>query len=98
MDMQAVLVSPPFLYILWRFGRRGIATIWSLITIISIYIFYKCRYEGFLYERTHQWFEMIYFPTYTRFGAWLIGLMLGYVLQKQIQLGNVGLVSRYTVV
>lgn len=82
--MQAVLVSPPLLFILWRFGqKRGIATIWSLITIIAVYVFYKCRHEGFLYQRTQQWFELIYFPTYTRFGVWLIGLSLGYVLQQQ---------------
>lgn len=84
--MQAVLVSPPLLFILWRFGRRGIATIWSLITIIAVYVFHKCYSEKILYQRTQLWFELIYFPTYTRLGVWLIGLVLGYMLQRKTQI------------
>lgn len=85
-DMQLYLVSPLIVYSLWRWGRRALIVIAGLI-LASM----GCVLGSFLVNDFWLAFvdsgrsgnsrmALTYQPTHTRMGAWLLGIILGYVL------------------
>lgn len=87
-DMQLYLVSPLIVYPLWRWGRRVLIVIGGLI-LASM----GCVIGSFLVNDLHLAFvdagrtdqsrmALTYQPTHTRMGAWLVGVIVGFVFYQ----------------
>jgi peptidoglycan/LPS O-acetylase OafA/YrhL len=96
-DFQLFLISPFLIYPAVKYGWKYLWSIPLLGFMSSIYvlIFYLVNN---LYARgrlpgEHQLIEKwIYFPTHARFGPWMLGITLGYILHqtrnKKIQISK----------
>ncbi|XP_053691017.1 nose resistant to fluoxetine protein 6-like [Sabethes cyaneus] len=85
-DMQLFLLSPLIVYPLWRWGRKVLLVIAGLIllamgSVMAIFLVEKIRL-AFVAAGSGgpDRMTLTYYPTHTRMGAWLIGVILGYVL------------------
>nr|XP_019554140.2 nose resistant to fluoxetine protein 6-like [Aedes albopictus] len=87
-DMQLFVLSPLLIYPLWRWGRKILYAIAALI-LLSM----GCVIAAFLVNNLRLAFVdsgqqspdknrqvLVYYPTHIRMGAWLIGVILGYVM------------------
>uniref|UniRef100_A0A336LYM1 CSON006111 protein n=1 Tax=Culicoides sonorensis TaxID=179676 RepID=A0A336LYM1_CULSO len=86
-DMHLHIISPILLFALWKFGYKCMPVIVSLV-LYSIYQVYQIamHYEiniATMFELTSLVAMKIYCPTHVRYGTWLIGITLGYVLYKK---------------
>ncbi|XP_001656258.2 nose resistant to fluoxetine protein 6 [Aedes aegypti] len=84
-DMQLFLLSPLLIYPLWKFGKRVLILVGLLIATSMIYIFVMFMVHDFpgsvlITDITRD--NLTYLPTHTRMGAWLIGVITGYVLYR----------------
>ncbi|XP_055547729.1 nose resistant to fluoxetine protein 6-like [Wyeomyia smithii] len=85
-DMQLYILSPLIVYPLWRWGRKFLIAIGCLIlvsmgSVMAIFLIENIRL-AFVAAGTGgaDRMSLTYYPTHTRMGAWLIGVILGYVL------------------
>ncbi|KAI1290318.1 Nose resistant to fluoxetine protein 6 [Halotydeus destructor] len=91
-DMQFYLVSPLFLIGLWIFPVVGFVLIASVIAGSSVATFLLSYYNnitiGFRFETTvtqqkiMDYFDVIYMKPYCRIGAYLVGIIVGYLISE----------------
>uniref|UniRef100_A0A182LXU7 Nose resistant-to-fluoxetine protein N-terminal domain-containing protein n=1 Tax=Anopheles culicifacies TaxID=139723 RepID=A0A182LXU7_9DIPT len=86
-DMQLYLVAPFLIYPLWRWGRRTLCVIVALIvasmvTVFVLFFVYHLRLSFLAVDDERLRHVYTYYPTHTRAGAWLVGVIYGYVLQR----------------
>ncbi|XP_050074483.1 nose resistant to fluoxetine protein 6-like [Anopheles maculipalpis] len=86
-DMQLYLAAPFIIYPLWRWGRRMLLAIVALIaasmvTVFVLFFVYHLRLSFLAVDDKRLRHVYTYYPTHTRAGAWLVGVMYGYVLQR----------------
>lgn len=106
-DMQLYLISPLIIYPLWRWGRKVLIAIAGLI-LLSM----GCVLATFLVKELRLAFvdpqsggrnrmKLTYKPTHTRMGAWLVGVILGYILRqtknRQFHLSKATIVSGWLI-
>lgn len=97
-DMQLFVLSPLIVYPLWRWRNKFIPMIPALV-LLSM----ACTFTTFMVNHYNASklnagndigrYEKTYVPAHTRFGAWGIGILFGYILHvtksKPVQLSNV---------
>uniref|UniRef100_A0A182W4M0 Nose resistant-to-fluoxetine protein N-terminal domain-containing protein n=1 Tax=Anopheles minimus TaxID=112268 RepID=A0A182W4M0_9DIPT len=86
-DMQLYLIAPLLIYPLWRWGRRTLCLIVTLIVASMVAVFvlffvYHLRLSFLAVDEERLRHVYTYYPTHTRAGAWLVGVIYGYVLQR----------------
>ncbi|XP_059352860.1 nose resistant to fluoxetine protein 6-like isoform X2 [Daphnia carinata] len=90
-DMQMFLLSPLFIYPLWRWRRIGLS--WAIFNIvallcgtIAIFIVWNLPAMGFFTRPTDTSNPYSYYgyyvQTWTRFPPYILGIMLGWLLHK----------------
>ena len=84
-DMQLYLLSPILVWPVWKYGQKFlpvlIALLWLwLITLFSYFVSGKYRMSFFANDDR---LLRTYTETHTRYGPWLIGLFLAYLLYYQ---------------
>lgn len=83
--MQLYILSPLIIYPLWRWRNKFVWTIpvlillsmGSLFTLFMVNHFKTARMAG---GDEPGNYEKTFVPTHVRFGAWGIGVLLGYIL------------------
>uniref|UniRef100_A0A8D8CWM4 Nose resistant to fluoxetine protein 6 n=1 Tax=Culex pipiens TaxID=7175 RepID=A0A8D8CWM4_CULPI len=106
-DMQLYLLSPLIVYPLWRWGRRVLIVIAGLILaamgcVVGSFLANDLRLAFVDAGRTeHSRMAITYQPTHTRMGAWLLGVILGYVFfqtkHRRIVMSRVVVIVGWTV-
>uniref|UniRef100_A0A182P7U7 Nose resistant-to-fluoxetine protein N-terminal domain-containing protein n=1 Tax=Anopheles epiroticus TaxID=199890 RepID=A0A182P7U7_9DIPT len=86
-DMQLYLLAPLLVYPLWRWGRRVLLllaglTVASMATVCALFFAHHLRLSFLAVDEERLRHVYTYYPTHTRAGAWLVGVMFGYVLQR----------------
>ncbi|XP_049288164.1 nose resistant to fluoxetine protein 6-like [Anopheles funestus] len=86
-DMQLYLLAPFIIYPLWRWGRRVLFVIVALIVASMVAVFvlfyvHHLRLSFLAVDEERLRHVYTYYPTHTRAGAWLVGVIYGYVLQR----------------
>lgn len=90
-DFQMFLISPLLIYPVLKWGWKKTLWMFPLLILLSqaytFVITYKHEFEyvpfvGTFFERVPFFDKLIYFPTHTRYGPWLIGMIVGYILYK----------------
>ncbi|XP_052899878.1 nose resistant to fluoxetine protein 6-like [Anopheles moucheti] len=86
-DMQLYLVAPFLIYPLWRWGRRVLLVIVALIvasmvTVCVLFYVHHLRLSFLAVDEERLRHVYTYYPTHTRAGAWLVGVLYGYVMQR----------------
>uniref|UniRef100_A0A182JYF2 Nose resistant-to-fluoxetine protein N-terminal domain-containing protein n=1 Tax=Anopheles christyi TaxID=43041 RepID=A0A182JYF2_9DIPT len=86
-DMQLYMLAPFLIYPLWRWGRRVLIVIVALIiaSMVAVFVLFFVHHLRLSFlavddERLRHVYT--YYPTHTRAGAWLVGVIFGYVLQR----------------
>lgn len=90
-DMQMFLLSPLFIYPLWRWRRIGLS--WAIFNIvallsgtIAIFIVWNLPAMGFFTRPTDTnnpyYYYGYYVQIWTRFPPYILGIMLGWLLHK----------------
>ncbi|KAJ6633818.1 Nose resistant to fluoxetine protein 6, partial [Pseudolycoriella hygida] len=87
-DFQLFVISPLLIYPIWKWGKNAFWILPVIVILvqgciftttytkgISVYFFQMTTIEGIF-----AWLEKFYFPTHLRLGAWVIGIMLGYIM------------------
>lgn len=108
-DMHLFVLSPLIIYPLWRWGRRAIYAIAVLIAlsmgcVIAAMLLNNLRL-AFVDSGKHPPDRnrqvLVYYPTHIRMGAWLIGVILGYILhstkQRIVRLSKTVVISGWLV-
>lgn len=99
-DMQLFILSPLLIYPLWRWRNKFIwivpvLILSSMICMFTLYVINHYRGFGILISGGNEddIFGKTYVTTHTRFGAWGVGVVVGYILHitkgKRIYLKNV---------
>ncbi|XP_065079673.1 nose resistant to fluoxetine protein 6-like [Ochlerotatus camptorhynchus] len=108
-DMQLFVLSPLLIYPLWKWGRRVLYII-AVLILLSM----GCVVGSFLVNNLRLAFVdsgrqaidksrmvLVYYPTHTRVGAWLVGVILGYILHQtkhhRIQLSKIACISGWLI-
>uniref|UniRef100_A0A182JAD6 Nose resistant-to-fluoxetine protein N-terminal domain-containing protein n=1 Tax=Anopheles atroparvus TaxID=41427 RepID=A0A182JAD6_ANOAO len=86
-DMQLYLLAPLLIYPLWRWGRRVLLviaalTVGSMVCVLVLFLAYDLRLSFLAVDQDRLRHVYTYYPTHTRAGAWLVGVFVGYVLQR----------------
>ncbi|KAL7012540.1 hypothetical protein ACKWTF_014911 [Chironomus riparius] len=88
-DFQLFLVSPLFIFAIWKLGRKllWMLPLISFITVVYIFLmayFYEVPvfYLKLNAETSEIFHRFIYFPTHARMGPWFIGMTTGYLIYK----------------
>lgn len=86
-DMQLYIISPLIIYPLWKWGRKLLIPIITLIfaSMATVYIMFhlhKFRLSILDVDEERNRHVHTYYPTHTRAGAWLVGIVYGYILQR----------------
>uniref|UniRef100_A0A182QD03 Nose resistant-to-fluoxetine protein N-terminal domain-containing protein n=1 Tax=Anopheles farauti TaxID=69004 RepID=A0A182QD03_9DIPT len=86
-DMQLYLLSPFIIYPLWRWGRRMLLAVVALIvasmvTVFTVFLVHDLRLSFLAVDGERIRHIHTYYPTHTRAGAWLVGVIFGYLLQR----------------
>ncbi|XP_058127296.1 nose resistant to fluoxetine protein 6-like [Anopheles ziemanni] len=86
-DMQLYLLAPLLIYPLWRWGRRALLLVValalaSMVTVLVLFLVYDLRLSFLAVDDNRIRHVHTYYPTHTRAGAWLVGVGVGYVLQR----------------
>ncbi|KAH8407959.1 hypothetical protein KR222_005414, partial [Zaprionus bogoriensis] len=84
-DMQLYILSPIFLYALYKWGKKAAAGIFVLMLLLSACLFSTMMIKKFpvYLEKggmTDEAQRKIYYATHTHAAPWLIGLLFGYFL------------------
>ncbi|XP_021707319.1 nose resistant to fluoxetine protein 6 isoform X1 [Aedes aegypti] len=87
-DMQLFILSPLVIYPLWRWGRKILYVIAVLILlsmgcVIAAFLINNLRLafvDSGKHPKDKNRQVLVYYPTHIRMGAWLIGVMLGYIM------------------
>lgn len=84
-DMQLFILSPSLIYPLWRW-RNKVVWIIPILILLSM----SCAFATFMvnhYSASRlagrnnvEKFAKTYVATHTRFGAWGVGVLVGYIL------------------
>lgn len=85
--MQIFIVSPIFLYLLVKFGRKcfymfGAITIASGASIFVIIHLYDFNWMSSISDRFFEFDILIFHETQHRVGPWVIGMYLGYYVYE----------------
>lgn len=106
-DMQLYLVAPVIIYALWRWGRRVLVVIAGLILasmgcVVASFLVNDLRLAFVDAGRTERSrMALTYQPTHTRMGAWLVGVILGYVFfqtkHRRVGMSTVAVITGWTV-
>lgn len=83
--MQFFLLSPIFLFMLIRWGKKCLYIFTGIIITVGIYVIslHVIRGYGFMGAKTDKaemWETEIFAQSQNRIGPWLIGLLLGHHL------------------
>ncbi|XP_026477160.1 nose resistant to fluoxetine protein 6-like [Ctenocephalides felis] len=87
-DTQLFWMSPFILLPLWKWPKKTLMAIVTLIftsVIIIAIISYIDEYPGGIMDPRDPFMlnmKYIYMPTHTRYGPWLVGVLLGYFLHR----------------
>lgn len=86
-DFQLFIISPLFIYPVWKRGRKVLWIIPLLAVLSSILTFVLCLVKDlriFMQSQIKIEFyqRWIYAATHARMGPWLIGITLGYIIFK----------------
>nr|XP_019546423.2 nose resistant to fluoxetine protein 6-like [Aedes albopictus] len=84
-DMQLFLLSPLLIYPLWKWGRKALVLVILLIATSVVYIavmFMVYDFPGSVLITDITRDNLTYVPTHTRMGAWLVGVITGYILYR----------------
>lgn len=79
-DFQLFAVSPILVYLLWKFTWKAFWALPALIVGSSIYLVHACLQSVAIKGQYLR--SQIYFPTHTRIGPWILGMMLGYIFYQ----------------
>uniref|UniRef100_T2M7V7 Leukocyte receptor cluster member 1 n=1 Tax=Hydra vulgaris TaxID=6087 RepID=T2M7V7_HYDVU len=93
-DMQFYFISPIFLYLMLRYKRigalpGGFGILSCMIITLSLTAYYHIPQIPSLKDHVHKvniFNDYIYLKPYTRFTPYLIGLLLGYVISRDIKI------------
>ncbi|XP_058454323.1 nose resistant to fluoxetine protein 6-like [Malaya genurostris] len=97
-DMQLYVLSPLIIYPLWRWGRKILIAIVILILLSMGCVFatYRVNDLRLAYVAAGQKanrMALTYYPTHIRMAAWLVGVILGYVLHqtkaRRVRIGKI---------
>jgi hypothetical protein len=97
--MQLFIVSPFLLYPIWKWGKTFALIPVFLIFFSVVYTFTMVYINEFplSFLQTFDvqvWNQLVYYPTHTRMGPYLIGLLTGYVMHgfkdKTVHIKRVG--------
>jgi peptidoglycan/LPS O-acetylase OafA/YrhL len=85
--MQMFIVAPFLLYPVWRWGRKCAGLIVGLIVasiLCNFFLVYDREYKMSFFEGTDEttlnYQKIVYLPTHTRMGPYLVGMLLGLVM------------------
>jgi hypothetical protein len=83
--MQLFIISPFLLYPIWKWGKKfALITVFLIIFSVaytfSMVYMNEFRLSLFKEPDVLAWLRLVYFPTHTRMGPYLIGLLTGYIL------------------
>ncbi|XP_058817531.1 nose resistant to fluoxetine protein 6-like [Topomyia yanbarensis] len=86
-DMQLYVLSPLIIYPLWRWGRKILIAIVILVLLSMGCVFATIQVKNIriAFAATGQLpnrMTLTYYPTHARMGAWLVGVVLGYILHE----------------
>ncbi|KAJ3644142.1 hypothetical protein Zmor_026814 [Zophobas morio] len=84
-DMQLYVLSPIILIPLWRWPKIGLGALGLLAVagcVVPFAIGYSENLGTMMTGDTTKYMNDYYIQTYTRFGPYVIGMILGYVLYK----------------
>lgn len=94
--MQLYILSPLIVYSLWRWRNKFALSIPILIVVNMVGVFTIFITNDFVVGvpgKDDDNYVKSYIPTHARYGAWCVGVLLGYILHqsksKKIQLKNV---------
>lgn len=83
-DMQLFIVSPIFLFGLWKIGYAFFSICLAVIGASCFSVFQAVvKLSLNMFNVSFAYFEHIYFKTHARCGPWFVGLMMGYVLYRR---------------
>ncbi|XP_065676583.1 nose resistant to fluoxetine protein 6 isoform X2 [Hydra vulgaris] len=93
-DMQFYFISPIFLYLMLRYKRIGALTggfgiLSCMIITISLTAYYHIPQIPSLNDHVHKgniFNDYIYLKPYTRFTPYLVGLLLGHIISRDIKI------------
>ena len=91
-DMQLYILSPLIIWPLWKYGPRFFPVIIGLLWFLIVTLFTYMKYGEYHFSAaaTDDRSLRMYFATHTRYGPWLVGLILAYLLycqkEKEIKL------------
>lgn len=83
--MQLFIAAPVLIYLLYRLKKKFLPVIVFLILLsvgwtMFLFLYYGYTSQIFRLENTIDSWKETYFPTHIRMGAWLVGVICGYIL------------------
>lgn len=86
-DFQLSIISPFLIYPVWKYGWKYLWSLLALALMSSAYIlvmclFYEINVFTTSYQTAESYGKFIYNPTHARFGPWMVGIVLGYILHN----------------
>ncbi|XP_058814371.1 nose resistant to fluoxetine protein 6-like [Topomyia yanbarensis] len=94
-DMQLYIVSPIFIYLLWRYGKQITPGLAMLVLIPVVCVFATFTYNDFWLnppmadDREMHRLRSTYYATHARMSVWFFGIGFGYFLfqtrEKQVK-------------
>ncbi|XP_062544927.1 O-acyltransferase like protein-like isoform X2 [Armigeres subalbatus] len=85
-DMQLYLISPLFIYLLWKFGDRLLFAPLFLVLLSILCVFTTFMVNDFVLnppmtsDREFERDRLTYYPTHARMAVWFCGIAFGYLL------------------
>ncbi|XP_055637440.1 nose resistant to fluoxetine protein 6-like isoform X2 [Toxorhynchites rutilus septentrionalis] len=111
-DTQLFVLAPIVLYPMWKLGRRAALLLVSAVVVVSVVIPFWVTYSGRLDPslmiftdevvdlQANQFFANVYVKTHMRATAYVVGLLVGYLVhlmqQKSITIGKQKVVCLWT--
>jgi peptidoglycan/LPS O-acetylase OafA/YrhL len=85
--MQLYILAPFLLYPIWRWGRKCAGLIVALVVasiLCNFYLVYDRAFKMSYFENDEQtslyYQRLVYLPTHTRMGPYLVGMLLGLIM------------------
>ncbi|XP_021696760.1 O-acyltransferase like protein [Aedes aegypti] len=85
-DMQLYLISPLFIYLLWKFGKRSLFGPLLVALLSMACVFTTFMVNDFVLnppmspDREFQRDRLTHYPTHARMAVWFCGIVFGYLL------------------
>ncbi|XP_062550333.1 nose resistant to fluoxetine protein 6-like [Armigeres subalbatus] len=84
-DMQLFLISPLLIYPLWKWGKImfipvGLLILTSVISSFVMFMVYNLPGSVLITDINRD--SLTYVPTHTRMGAWMVGVITGYIFHR----------------